>query len=112
MKREIKTTLALDGEKAFKQGLADAARQMRVLDSEMKSTKASFAGNEKSLESLTARGKIFERQVAQQKEVVAALAKAVKESAQKYGEADRRTDGYRINLNNATAALAKMERDL
>ena len=112
MKREIKTTLALDGEKAFKQGLADAARQMRVLDSEMKSTKASFAGNEKSLESLTARGKIFERQVAQQKEVVAALAKAVKESAQKYGEADRRTDGYRINLNNATAALAKMEREL
>lgn len=112
MKREIKTTLALDGEKKFKEGLASAAREMRVLGSEMKSTKASFAGNEKSLESLTARGKIFERQVAQQKEVVRALSQAVQESAQKYGEADQRTDGYRIKLNNATAALTKMEREL
>lgn len=112
MKREIKTTLALDGEKAFKQGLEATSRQLRVLDSEMKATKASFAGNEKSLESLTARGKIFEKQVAQQKEVVAALSRAVQESAQKYGEADKRTDGYRIKLNNATAALAKMESEL
>lgn len=112
MKREIKTTLALDGEKKFKQGLADAARQMRVLDSEIKASTATFKGNEKSLDALTSRGKIFERQVAQQKEVVRALSQAVQESAQKYGEADKRTDGYRIKLNNATAALTKMEREL
>ncbi len=112
MKREIKTTLALDGEKAFKQGLDDASRQLRVLGSEMKANTATFAGNGQSLDALTAQGKIFEKQVAQQKEVVRALSQAVKDSADKYGDADKRTDGYRIKLNNATAALAKMEREL
>lgn len=112
MRREIKTTLALDGEKRFKEGLADASRQLRVLDSEMKANKASFADNARSLESLTAKGKIFEKQVAQQKEIIRALSQAVKDSSDKYGEADKRTDGYRIKLNNATAALAKMEREL
>ncbi len=112
MKREIKTTLALDGEKAFKQGLEDASRQMRVLGSEMKANTAAFQGNANSLDALTSRGKIFEKQVAQQKEIVAALAKTVEDSAEKYGEADKRTDGYRIKLNNATAALSKMENEL
>lgn len=112
MKREIKTTLALDGEKAFKQGMEAASRQMRVLASEMKANEAAFKDNAGSLDALTSRGKIFERQVAQQKEIVAALSRAVQESAHKYGEADAKTDGYRIKLNNATAALAKMESEL
>lgn len=112
MKREIKTTLALDGEKAFKEGLSAASRQLGVLKSEMKANKAVFGENQNSLEALTAKGKLFEQQVDQQKEVVRALAQAVEESADKYGEADKRTDDYRIKLNNATAALAEMEREL
>ncbi|ABO51108.1 hypothetical protein Dred_2598 [Desulforamulus reducens MI-1] len=112
MKREIKTTLALDGEKKFKQELQNASRQLRVLGSEMKANTAAFKGNEDSLEALTSRGNIYRKQVEQQKEIVAALARAVEESAQKYGDADRRTDEYRIKLNNATAALSRMESEL
>jgi len=112
LKREIKTTLALDGEKKFKQGLDDAARGLRVLDSELKASSAAFAGNERSLEALTAKGQLFEKRVKQQKEIVNALAKAVKESGDMYGQTSAKTDGYRIKLNNATAALAKMEREL
>ena len=44
--------------------------------------------------------------------MVEALSRAVKESGQMYGEASAKTDGYKIKLNNATAALAKMEREL
>lgn len=112
MKREIKTTLALDGEKKFKQGLDAAARQLRVLDSELKANTASFAGNERSLQALTAKGQLFEKRINQQKEVIKALSRAVKESSEMYGDASAKTDGYRIKLNNATAALAKMEREL
>lgn len=110
--REIGATLKLDGEKEFRKGMNDAARGLRVLDSELKASASAFAGNERSLESLTAKGQLFERKVAQQKKVVEALARAVKESGQMYGEASEKTDGYRIKLNNATAALAKMEREL
>jgi phage-related minor tail protein len=110
--REIGATLKLDGEKEFRKGMNDAARGLRVLDSELKASSAAFAGNERSLESLTAKGQLFERKVAQQKKVVEALARAVKESGQMYGEASAKTDGYKIKLNNATAALAKMEREL
>jgi phage-related minor tail protein len=110
--REIGATLKLDGEKEFRKGMNDAARGLRVLDSELKASSAAFAGNERSLESLTAKGQLFERKVAQQKKVVEALARAVKESGEMYGEASAKTDGYKIKLNNATAALAKMEREL
>lgn len=110
--REIGATLKLDGEKEFRKGMNDAARGLRVLDSELKASASAFAGNERSLESLTAKGQLFERKVAQQKKVVEALARAVKESGQMYGEASEKTDGYRIKLNNATAALNKMEREL
>jgi len=37
MKREIKTTLALDGEQKFKQEMKDAARNLAVLASESRS---------------------------------------------------------------------------
>ena len=110
--REIGATLKLDGEKEFRKGMNDAARGLRVLDSELKASSAAFAGNERSLESLTAKGQLFERKVAQQKKVIEALARAVKESGEMYGEASAKTDGYKIKLNNATAALAKMEREL
>ena len=40
--REIKTTLALDGEKQFKAGMDDAYRAMKVLGSEMKVNSAEF----------------------------------------------------------------------
>lgn len=110
--REIRTTLALDGEQKFKREMQAAARELRVLGSEMRANTASFGDNANSMDALSSRSAIYERQVAQQREIIAALNRAVEESAQVYGEADRRTDGYRIQLNNATAALRNMERQL
>lgn len=110
--REIKTELALDGEQKFRQEMQAAAREIRVLGSEMKANTSAFGDNAKSMEALTSRGANFEKQVAQQKEIVTALSKAVEDSAAKYGEADKRTDGYRIQLNNATSSLNKMESEL
>lgn len=112
MNREIKTTLALDGEKAFREAMSEAAREMRVLNSEMKASTASFAGHEDSSEALTAKSRILNSQIEQQKAIVAALAQAVEDAAKKYGDADQKTDGYRIQLNNARAALSRMEGDL
>lgn len=111
-KREIKTTLAIDGEKQFKAAMDDAYRGLRVLGSEMKATTATYADNANSTEALTKKNEVLGKQISQQKEIVAALAKAVDESSQAYGENDKKTDAYRIKLNNAEAALAGMENEL
>lgn len=110
--REIKTTLALDGEKKFKQELQAAARELRVLGSETKANTSAFGDNAKSIEALTIKNQGLTKQAAQQKDIVNALTKAVEDSAAKYGEADKRTDGYRIKLNNAIASLNKMENEI
>lgn len=112
MKREIKTTLALDGEKEFKKGLEEAQRQMRVLSSESKAVTSAFGANQKSVEALTAKNRVLTQQIDQQEEIVKALKRAVEESAKMYGEADAKTDAWRIKLNNAEAALNKMQNEL
>lgn len=111
-KREIKTTLAIDGEKQFKAAMDEAFRGMKVLGSEMKLNTAVFGDNASSMEGLTKKGEILGKQISQQKEIVAALSKAVQDSASAYGENDKRTDAYRIKLNNATSALNNMEGEL
>jgi phage-related protein len=111
-KREIKTTLAIDGEKQFKAAMDEAYRGLKVLGSEMKLNTAIFGDSGESMEGLAKKGEILSKQIAQQKEIVASLSQAVKDSADAYGESDKRTDAYRIKLNNAEAALVRMEGEL
>ena len=110
--REIKTTLALDGEKQFKAGMSEAYNAMKVLGSELKLNTAQFGDNAKSMDGLTQRGSILRKEIEQQKVIVEALRKAVKDSADAYGETDKKTDAYRVKLNNAEAALARMGKEL
>lgn len=110
--REIKTTLALDGEKQYKASLDEAYRAMRVLGSEMKATNAAYGESGQSIDGLRSKNDLLNRQIEQQKKIVESLSKAVDESATAYGENDKKTDAYRIKLNNASAALSKMEGEL
>lgn len=110
--REIKTTLALDGEKAFNSSMAEAARNMKVLGSEMKLNTAEFRQSGSSLESLTDKQKTLGNMQDQQKKIVESLTKAVADSAEAYGESDKRTDAYRVKLNNAKAELVGIEGQL
>jgi len=110
--RKIMTTLALDGDAAFKKSMSEAYNALKVLGSEMKLNTSIFGENENSVESLTKKNDIMRKQIAQQKEIVTALTNAVKESATAYGETDKKTDSYRIKLNNATASLNNMENEL
>jgi phage-related protein len=110
--REIKTTLALDGEKQFKAGMDEAYRAMKVLGSELKLNTATFDQSEKSMEGLTAKQKTLASMQEQQSKIVESLTRAVEESAQAYGESDKRTDSYRVKLNNAKASLSNIENQL
>ncbi len=110
--REIKTRLALDGEKQYKASLDEAYRAMRILGREMKMTNAAFGDSGKSIDALRGKNDVLTRQIEQQKAIMATLAQAVEDAAQKYGDTAKITDDYRLKLNNATATLSKMENEL
>lgn len=111
MVREIKTTLALDGEKKFKEAMADAAREMRVIKADLKAVSAEFSATDDAQKYYAQRTELLNQKIKQQTEIVNALDRAVKDSAAKYGKAAEETDGYRIKLSNATAELFKMRRE-
>lgn len=111
MVREIKTTLALDGEKQFNAALREAEREMRVMNADLKAMAAEYKATDNAQRYFTERNETLGKQIKQQEEIVEALARAVKESADKFGEAGATTDGYRIKLSNATAKLFDMRRE-
>ena len=110
--RTITTRIALDGEKAFKDQMARVNGELRNLKSEMTLVDATFMGQVNTTEALTAKHKVLQGSVEQQREKVRALRQAVEDATQAYGDNDKRTDGYRQSLNRAKAELADLNREL
>lgn len=109
--REIKTTLSLDGEKEFNRAISEAGRGMRVMASEMKAAAADFDVTGDEMEYLGRKSRSLNSQIEQQEQIIRALEGAVADSAQTYGEASAKTDGYRIKLNNAYASLSMLKKE-
>lgn len=110
--RTISTRLTIDGEKAFKQEMSQVNSQMKTLASEMALAEAEFKGQANSVEYLTKKDKLLREEVEQQEEKVRALEGALSDSAEAYGENDKKTDGYRQQLNRAKAELIKLNDEL
>lgn len=110
--RTITTRIALDGERDFKAQMAQVNGELRNLKSEMALVDATFKGQANTTEALTAKHKVLQGSVEQQRERVRALTQAVEDATQAYGDNDKRTDGYRQSLNRAKAELADLNREL
>lgn len=108
----ITTKVGIDGEKEYKAALSEMSSGLKVLQSEMRKVSAEYADNADSAEALTAKSDVLQRQILTQKEKVDALRDALENAAQTYGESDKRTQAWQIQLNNAEAELAKMESSL
>ena len=104
--------IGLEGEKEFKKSLAEINNSFKVLGSEMKLVDSQFDKNDKSAEALTARNQVLNKEIEQQKQKIETLRSALANAAESFGENDRRTQSWQIQLNNAQAALNGMEREL
>lgn len=102
--RTVKARVELDGEREYKQALSELNQGNKVLASEMKKLQAEYKGNAESTEFLTKKGDLLQRQLQQQQDKVSKLREALQKSAEKYGEADKRTQEWIVKLNNAEAA--------
>ena len=108
----IKTRIALDGEKEYKKAVEEISSGLRVLNSEMKLTSTQFAENANSMEAMAAKGDVLERQILSQKEKIETLKAALQNSAEAFGESDKKTNDWKASLYKAEAELIKMERKL
>ena len=84
--RSVKARVALEGEAEYKQALSE------------------YKGNSESVEFLTKKGELLERQLLQQKDKIETLRQAVQNAAKEYGESDKRTQDWIRQLNLAEAA--------
>ena len=110
--RTITTRLALDGEKEFKKEMSEVNSHIKTLKSEMELAEAQFKGQANTVEALTEKDRILRREIEQQQEKVRALQQAVEDASEAYGDADKKTDGYRQSLNRAQKELIEMNREL
>lgn len=104
--------IGLEGEKEFKKALTEINQSFKVLGSEMKLVESQFSKNDSSAEALAARHRVLTDQVEAQRKKVEMLKQALANAAESFGENDRRTQAWQIQLNNAQAALNGMEREL
>lgn len=108
----ISTKFTLSGEKEYKQALSEIGNGMRVLDSEMRKVQSAYAKNADSVESLAAQNDVLERKISSQTEKIEYLKAALQQSAEKYGESDKRTMQWQTSLNNAEAELNNLNNKL
>lgn len=108
----IGTRFTLSGEKEYKQALSEIGNGMRVLDSEMRKVQSAYAKNADSVESLAAQNDVLERKILSQTEKIEYLKAALQQSAEKYGESDKRTMQWQTSLNNAEAELNNLNNKL
>lgn len=136
-KREIGTSLKLDGEAQFKTAITNINQELRVLSSEMGAAVSSFDKSGASISDLKAKGDIYEKQLESQKEKLSVLQNAVEtareaqakaaqtaaEMAEKYGENSdeakkaseavagitKKLNDYQIQANNTTKNINQLE---
>lgn len=104
----ISTRFTLAGEKEYRQAISDIGSKMQVLDSEMRKVSASYAKNADSTEALGAKNEILAKKIEAQTNKINYMRAALQQSAEKYGEADKKTMKWQTSLNNAEAELARL----
>lgn len=104
--------IGVEGEKEFKKALSEINQTFKVLGSEMKLVASQFDKQDKSVDALTARNRVLNKEIDTQKQKISTLEAALENAAASFGENDRRTQAWQIQLNNAKAALNGMEKEL
>ncbi len=104
--------IGVEGEKEFKNSLREINQYFKVLGSEMKLVSSEFDKNDKSIQAVSARNVVLNKSIDAQKEKITTLESALQNASDSFGENDKRTQNWAIQLNNAKAQLNGMEREL
>lgn len=104
--------IGVEGEKEFKKALAEINQSFKVLGSEMNLVASQFDKQDKSVQALAARNGVLNKEIDTQRQKIGTLEQALQNATASFGENDRRTKQWQIQLNNAKATLNEMEKEL
>lgn len=110
--REIKTTLAVDGEQAYKRAINDAKTSVRNLGTQLSLAQAEFKKSGDAQKLMETRAKALKSEIDQQNEIVKSLDGALKEAKKQYGEGSKEAEKWGAELNRAKATMASLEAEL
>lgn len=108
----IGPTIGVDGEAKYRKEINSIIQQSKTLASEMKAVTASFDKNTSAQEKAKKTAAVLTKQVETQRDRVAKLTDMLNRSAKELGENDDRTLKWKQAVNEATAELSKMEKEL
>lgn len=112
MPSEIKTTLAVDGEAAFKRAIQDASKSISQMGTQLSLATAQFKADGDAMKLMAARSKTLKEEIGQQKEIVKSLEGAVKEVTARYGEDSKEAEKWQAQLNRAQTKLINLQHEL
>ena len=110
--RSLKLKVEIDGEKEYKEAIAELNQGNRTLRSEMALLQEQYRGNENSQEALTARSQKLEQMLLQQRDKVQKLREAMENAARQAGESADETQEWAQKLNYAQVEEIKLQRQL
>ena len=105
-------TVKLTGESEYKKALADITSNLKVLNSEMKVVTSQFDKNDKSTSNLSQQNDVLNKKIAEQKDKVSILTKALADAESETGKNSSTSQKWRIELNNAQAELNKLNKNV
>ena len=105
-------TVKLTGESEYQKALRSITDNLKVLNSEMKVVTSQYDRNDKSTANLSQQNEVLNKKIAEQKEKVEVLKKALADAEKETGENSDTTKKWQVQLNNAQAELNKLNRTL
>ena len=112
MAREIKTTLAVDGEQAYKRAINEAKTSVRNLGTQLTLAQAEFKKTGDAQKLMETRAKALKSEIEAQDAIVKSLDGALKDAVKQYGEGSKEAEKWEAELNRAKATMASLEAEL
>ena len=106
--REIKTKVAIDGEKEYKESLKNINSALGTLKSELKLVESQYAGQPDSYAALSAKGDVLSRMYDQQKEKVKAAAEQLEKAKKAQSDYAEKVSSAQSEISRCEAALAAL----
>ena len=104
--------LTVEGEKEFKAALASIDQQIKINKAQIKLLTQEYNLNEDGMQTLTTKQSVLQSTYDEQAKKVAALDEKYKEMAATYGETDKRVAALKVQLLDASTAMAKTESEM
>ena len=104
--------IGIDGEAQFRREIQSINKEMKRYAAEAKAVTAAYAGQEDSVESLTAKTSSLSKQLSTQEKAVAKVEEILRKVRQQYGDNDEATQRWESELVKARAELTRLQTQL